>query len=102
MIETGEPYGIALPQGSVLVTQLDGLLADGTIDRLERKWVTADLGAVPAAVAAAGLDTAARGRHSPSLFEGRESPRFDARGGQDVEHRRDHSGPASRRHGVAP
>jgi polar amino acid transport system substrate-binding protein len=47
VIKTGEKYGVALPRGSTLRSRVDralaGLIADGTVERLQRKWVTAHL-----------------------------------------------------------
>jgi len=47
VIKTGEKYGIAVPLGSALRGPVDralaGLIADGTVDRLEKKWLTTDL-----------------------------------------------------------
>jgi polar amino acid transport system substrate-binding protein len=47
VIKTGEKYGIALPRGNGLRQQVDralaGLIADGTVERLQRKWLTAHL-----------------------------------------------------------
>lgn len=44
VIRTGERYGIALPKGSALLKQVDkalaAIIADGTLERLERKWWT--------------------------------------------------------------
>lgn len=46
VLETGEHYGIAIPKGGLLVKPVDAaiasLLADGTIDRLARTWLTVD------------------------------------------------------------
>ena len=51
VIETGEQYGIALPRGSALLgpvnQALDALIADGTVARLQRKWITTRLDALP-------------------------------------------------------
>jgi ABC-type amino acid transport substrate-binding protein len=51
VIETREDYGIAMPRGSALLDPVNKALAaleaDGTIDRLERKWITVDLDALP-------------------------------------------------------
>jgi polar amino acid transport system substrate-binding protein len=51
VIETGEQYGIALPQGSALRARVNralrALAADGTLERLQRKWVTAHLDELP-------------------------------------------------------
>ena len=50
-IATGERYGIVLPKGSPLRADLDAtlgdLLADGTVEALSRKWLSADLTDVP-------------------------------------------------------
>jgi polar amino acid transport system substrate-binding protein len=47
VVETGEQYGIALPRGSALLgpvnRALRALAADGTIARLQRKWLTTDV-----------------------------------------------------------
>jgi polar amino acid transport system substrate-binding protein len=47
VIETGEEYGIAMPKGSVLVGPVNKalalLVADGTIERFQRKWITVHL-----------------------------------------------------------
>lgn len=47
VIRTREEYGIALPHGSVLVAPvnraLQELIADGTMERLTKKWLTVDL-----------------------------------------------------------
>jgi polar amino acid transport system substrate-binding protein len=52
VIRTGEQYGIALPKGSELLASVDAaltsLIADGTVARLQRKWVTTDLSKLPA------------------------------------------------------
>jgi ABC-type amino acid transport substrate-binding protein len=46
VIDTGEHYGIAIPKGGTLLKPVDtavtSLLADGTIDRLARTWLTVD------------------------------------------------------------
>ncbi|HEY7732609.1 MAG TPA: ABC transporter substrate-binding protein [Gaiellaceae bacterium] len=51
IVETGEQYGIALPQGSALRGRvnaaLKALLADGSIDRLQKKWLTTDVDELP-------------------------------------------------------
>ena len=51
VIKTGEQYGIALPKGSTLLQPVDAalgrLIADGTVGRLQRKWLTADLSKLP-------------------------------------------------------
>jgi ABC-type amino acid transport substrate-binding protein len=51
LIATGEEYGIVLPQGSPLREQLDGALAelveDGTLERLSKTWLSADLSELP-------------------------------------------------------
>ena len=45
-MKTGEQYGIAIPRGGTLVAPVNkalaSLLADGTVDRLARKWLTVD------------------------------------------------------------
>jgi len=47
VIPTGEKYGIAVPLGSPMRGQVDralaGLIADGTVDRLQKKWLTTNL-----------------------------------------------------------
>jgi ABC-type amino acid transport substrate-binding protein len=51
VIRTGEQYGIALPSGSPLLRRVDralaGLVADGTVERLQREWLAAHLDALP-------------------------------------------------------
>ncbi|MGL6279411.1 MAG: amino acid ABC transporter substrate-binding protein, partial [Gaiella sp.] len=51
VIETGEEYGIALPKGSPLLGSvnraLGALIDDGTIARLQRKWITVHLEDLP-------------------------------------------------------
>lgn len=51
VIKTREQYGIALPRGSTLLKPVDralaGLIADGTVDRLQRKWLTVHLEDLP-------------------------------------------------------
>lgn len=51
VIRTGEQYGIALPKGSPLLRAVDAalgrMLTDGTVDRLQRKWLTTDLSKLP-------------------------------------------------------
>jgi polar amino acid transport system substrate-binding protein len=51
VIETGEEYGIAMPKGSALVGPVNkaiaSLVADGTVERLQRKWVTVHLENLP-------------------------------------------------------
>jgi glutamine transport system substrate-binding protein len=51
LIPTGEQYGIALPKGSPLLPRvnaaLGALIANGTVQRLEQQWFTADLANVP-------------------------------------------------------
>jgi polar amino acid transport system substrate-binding protein len=51
VIETGEEYGIALPKGSALLgpvnRALGALIADGTVERLQRKWITVHLEDLP-------------------------------------------------------
>jgi polar amino acid transport system substrate-binding protein len=47
VIKTGEQYGIALPKGGSALGSVDAalgaLIADGTVQRLQRKWLTTDL-----------------------------------------------------------
>ena len=51
VIETRESYGIVLPKGSALLDPVNravaALIADGTLDRLQRKWLTARLDRLP-------------------------------------------------------
>lgn len=51
VITTGERYGIALPRGSALLQRVDRelgrLIADGTIARLQQKWITIHLEQLP-------------------------------------------------------
>ena len=51
MIPTGERYGVALPKGSPLAPAVDAavaaLVADGTIARLQKQWLSTNLGALP-------------------------------------------------------
>ena len=51
LIPTGEHYGIAMPKGSPIAGQVDealgALIAGGTVQRLEEKWLTADLAKLP-------------------------------------------------------
>jgi polar amino acid transport system substrate-binding protein len=51
VIKTGEKYGIAVPPGSSMLRPLDnalaGLIADGTVAGLERKWLSASLAKLP-------------------------------------------------------
>ncbi len=51
LIPTAEHYGIALPKGSPLLgpvnAALHTLTSDGTVQRLENKWFSADLAKVP-------------------------------------------------------
>jgi sporulation and spore germination protein/putative peptidoglycan binding protein len=51
VLRTGEKYGIALPKGSDLLPLVDAalgrLVADGTIGRLQRKWLTTDVSKLP-------------------------------------------------------
>lgn len=51
VIRTGEQYGVALPKGSPALSSVDAalgaLIADGTVQRLQKKWLTADLSALP-------------------------------------------------------
>ena len=46
VVKTGEQYGIAIPKGGTLLAPVNkalaSLLADGTVDRLARKWLTVD------------------------------------------------------------
>jgi polar amino acid transport system substrate-binding protein len=51
VIKTGEQYGVALPKGSQLLTPVDtalaALMADGTVQRLQQKWLSANLSTLP-------------------------------------------------------
>jgi ABC-type amino acid transport substrate-binding protein len=51
LIPTGEHYGIAMPKGSPIAGSVDaalgGLIAGGTVQQLERQWLTADLAKLP-------------------------------------------------------
>jgi ABC-type amino acid transport substrate-binding protein len=51
VIRTGESYGIALPKGSPLLqpvnAALQALIGQGLIQRLERKWLSANLAKLP-------------------------------------------------------
>jgi polar amino acid transport system substrate-binding protein len=51
VIRTNEHYGIALPKSSKLTGRvnkvLQGLKADGTIERLKKKWLTANVSTLP-------------------------------------------------------
>jgi len=51
VLRTREQYGIALPKGSPLLGPVDAalaaLIANGTIKRLERTWLTTDLSKLP-------------------------------------------------------
>jgi ABC-type amino acid transport substrate-binding protein len=51
VIRTGESYGIALPKGSPLVgpvnAALRALIADGLVQRLEKRWLSANLAKLP-------------------------------------------------------
>jgi polar amino acid transport system substrate-binding protein len=51
VIATGEQYGIALPKGSPLLgavnKALGSLTADGTVQRLQKKWLSTNLSALP-------------------------------------------------------
>src|SRR5262249_14612233 len=51
VIRTGERYGVALPKGRPLQSQVDAalgaLIADGTVQRLQKKWLTANLSTLP-------------------------------------------------------
>jgi ABC-type amino acid transport substrate-binding protein len=46
VIDTKESYGIAFLKGGTLVAPvnraLDSLLADGSVDRLAKRWLTVD------------------------------------------------------------
>lgn len=52
VIKTGEQYGIALPKGSQLLSPVDAalgaLVADGTVQRLQKKWLSTNLARLPA------------------------------------------------------
>jgi ABC-type amino acid transport substrate-binding protein len=47
----GEQYGVALPKGSRLTSSADAalstLIADGTVQRLQKKWLSANLSRLP-------------------------------------------------------
>ncbi len=51
LVPTAEHYGIVLPKGSPLTQPVDkalgALIANGTLQRLENQWFTADLAKVP-------------------------------------------------------
>src|SRR5262245_49203047 len=51
VIKTGERYGVALPKGSQLLTPVDAalgaLITDGTVRRLQQKWLTTNLSTLP-------------------------------------------------------
>jgi ABC-type amino acid transport substrate-binding protein len=51
VIKTGEQYGVALPKGSRLLATVDAalgrLIADGTVRRLQQKWLTTNLSTLP-------------------------------------------------------
>jgi polar amino acid transport system substrate-binding protein len=51
VVKTWETYGIAVPRGSTLLKPVDRalatLIADGTVERLQRKWITAHLETLP-------------------------------------------------------
>ena len=51
VIKTGEQYGVALPKGSALLDTVDAalgaLVSDGTLQRLQKKWLTTNLAALP-------------------------------------------------------
>ncbi|HVG94614.1 MAG TPA: transporter substrate-binding domain-containing protein [Planctomycetota bacterium] len=51
VLRTGESYGIALRKGSPITGRVDAalgaLLADGTVEQLQRKWLTARLESLP-------------------------------------------------------
>jgi ABC-type amino acid transport substrate-binding protein len=50
-ITTGERYAAVLPEGSRLAgpvnRALQGLVRDGTVARLQRRWLTANVAALP-------------------------------------------------------
>jgi polar amino acid transport system substrate-binding protein len=52
VIPTGERYGVALPKGSALTSDISAaigaLIADGSIARLQRQWLATNLSALPA------------------------------------------------------
>ncbi len=51
VIKTGEKYGIAMPRGSTLLgpvnDALAALIADGTVERLQRKWINVHFADLP-------------------------------------------------------
>jgi len=51
LIKTGEQYGVALPKGSAAIGSVDAalgtLIADGTVQRLQKKWLTTNLSTLP-------------------------------------------------------
>ena len=51
VIKTGEQYGVALPKGSPLLADVDAavgaLIANGTVERLQQKWLATKLSALP-------------------------------------------------------
>jgi ABC-type amino acid transport substrate-binding protein len=51
VIKTGEKYGVALAKGSQALSAVDAalgeLIADGTVQRLQRKWLTTNLSTLP-------------------------------------------------------
>jgi ABC-type amino acid transport substrate-binding protein len=51
VIKTGEQYGVALPKGSPLLSSVDtalgALIADGTVQSLQKKWLSANLSSLP-------------------------------------------------------
>jgi ABC-type amino acid transport substrate-binding protein len=51
LTKTGEHYGVALPKGSAALGSVDAalgtLIADGTIQRLQKKWLTTNLPTLP-------------------------------------------------------
>jgi polar amino acid transport system substrate-binding protein len=51
VIKTGEQYGVAMPKGSQALSAVDtavgALVADGTVQRLQRKWLTTNLETLP-------------------------------------------------------
>ena len=50
VIKTDEQYGVALPKGSRLLKAVDralgSLIADGTVQRLQKKWLSTNLTAL--------------------------------------------------------
>jgi ABC-type amino acid transport substrate-binding protein len=47
VLKTNEKYGIAVPRGSGLLKRVDralaSLIADGSVEALQREWITAHL-----------------------------------------------------------